>query len=147
MSESDAHRLLVLRTADAIRRHCTSVTTVLTDVLVKAGDPVPPLVEGYRPDLYAISHGSNVVVLGEIETLASMRSRHTVRQLGSFLRHLDGRRARGCFVLAAEGSGADRAKVLLRFLVTVHCTRPTNILVYDGLDFWRLGGALRWHLL
>lgn len=147
MSESDAHRLLVLRTADAIRQHCTNVATVLTDVLGKPGDPVPPLVEGHRPDVYGTSRGSKVVILGEIETLASMRSRHTVRQLCTFLRHLGKRRSHGCFVLAAEGSGADRAKVLLRFLVNEHKADATCILVYDGLDFWRLDGALRWRLL
>lgn len=147
MSESDVHRSLVLRTANAIKQKCTQVATLITDVLVKPGDPVPPLVEGYRPDLYGTGRDNKMVVLGEIETLASMRSRHTVRQIEAFLCYLEERSLHGCLVLAAEGSGADRAKALLRFLVAEHTIGVTSILVYDGLDFWHLGGAARWRLL
>lgn len=147
MSESDVHRSLVLRTASAIRQQCTKIATVVADVLAKPGDPVPPMVEGYRPDLYGTSRGSKFIVLGEIETLASMRSRHTIRQLGTFLCYLERRRVHGCLVLAAEGSGADRAKVLLSFLVAEHAVEATSILVYDGWDFWCLGGLQQWRLL
>lgn len=147
MSESDVHRSLVLRTAVAVRQKCTQVATLLTDVLTKPGDAVPPLVEGHRPDLYGTGRDNKLVVLGEIETLASMRSRHTVRQLGAFLCYLERQSLRGCLVLAAEGSGADRAKVLLGFLVAEHAIKTTSILVYDGLDFWHLAGAVQWRLL
>lgn len=146
MSESDVHRSLVLRTAQAVRQKCTRIATLLTDVPTKPGDPVPPLVEGYRPDLYGIGRDNRMIILGEIETLTSMRSSHTIRQIRTFLSYLDRRPLSGLLVLAAEGSGADRAKVLLTFLVAEYGIETTKILVYDGLDFWYLG-TVRWHLL
>lgn len=146
MSESDVHRSLVLRTAHAVRQKCTQIATLLTDAPTKPGDPVPPLVEGYRPDLYGTGRDNRMIVLGEIETLASMRSPHTIRQIGAFLRYLEGHSLRGLLVLAAEGRGADRAKVLLGFLVAEYAVETTSILVYDGLDFWHLG-TVRWRLL
>lgn len=115
MSESDVHKVAGAPTAGAIRQQCTKIATVVTDVLA---NPVPPLVEGHRPNLYDAGRGNGLIMLGEVEKLTSMRSRHTIRQLGTFLCYPQKRRVR----------------------------EATNILVYDGWTFWCFDGSRQWRL-
>lgn len=98
-------------------------------------DAVPPLVDGYRPDLYGEDDTSGLLVVGEAETAAGLERRHTYRQLRAFAGRLE-RRGGGILVLAVPGGRGDRAKTLLRFVAFELGIECAELWVFDGLDFW-----------
>ena len=95
----------------------------------------PPLVNGYRPDVYGEDTTGEVRVVGEAETAAGLKRRHTYRQLRAFAGHLERRRG-GVVVLAVPGGSGDRAKTLLRFFAFELRIVQAELRVFDGLDFW-----------
>ena len=48
----------------------------------------PPLLAGYRPDVYAVAHDSLRVLVGEAKTPGDIDNRHTRSQLGVYFEHL-----------------------------------------------------------
>ncbi|UZO94774.1 Hypothetical protein RMP42_05860 (plasmid) [Roseomonas mucosa] len=48
----------------------------------------PPLLRGYRPDLYAVEHGTRRVLLGEAKTPGDIDNRHTRSQLAVYFEYL-----------------------------------------------------------
>ena len=69
----------------AIRR-CTSQQ----DLLDAPGDPVPPLIGGYRPDIIARCTAACLkLIIAEAKTDGDIDNQHTRSQIGAFLDHLD----------------------------------------------------------
>ena len=133
MSQSDEHKRLVRTMARAIGIRFPGVAPVV-DLATELGGAVPPL-DGYRPDVYGEDDTSGLVVVGEAETAAGLKRRHTYRQLRAFANHLE-RRGGGILVLAVPGDGGDRAKTLLRFVASELGIERAELWVFDGLDFW-----------
>ena len=149
MSQSDAHRHLVVSAAQAIqKRHPT--TRVTTDVSAAPGDPVPPLIRGYRPDIFARSlPPCRELVIAEAKTDGDVDNQHTRSQIAAFVDHLYAMPyGTGTFVLAVHGQVADNARGLLRFACRERVSSRLHIKLFDGLDFWALGpnGAPPWRL-
>lgn len=152
MSQSDDHRLLVLDTAAALRNRWPSAV-LLCDVQNEPGDPVPPMIGGYRPDIYATTATHPSVIVGEAKTRRDLTTRRTVDQVRAFLDYLALRKG-GHFMLAARGPASDRAKSLLRFLIQLPSGatprhQPTSLSVFDGHDLWcfDLPGGAAWRLV
>lgn len=146
MSQSDEHRLLVLNAADALIQRYPEVTLV-TDIQASPGDPVPPLIDRYRPDIYAWLPQTDSLIIGEAKTHRDIWNSHTRNQVRSFVAHIE-KTAGGRFILCAWGHNADRAKTLLRFLMwELHPSR-VSAQVFDGHDFWTLDAdnGVLWHL-
>ena len=134
MSQSDEHKRLVREMAHAIAIRYPEVHSVV-DLPRRPHGTAPPLVGGYRPDVYGRDAAGELVVVGEAETAAGLERRHTRRQLRAFADHLE-HRGGGIVVLAVPGGSADRAKTLLRFLAFELRIERAELRVFDGLDFW-----------
>ena len=108
---------------------------------------MPPLIDGYRPDVYGEDATGELIVVGEAETVAGLARRHTYRQLRAFVSHLE-RCSAGILVLAVPGAGGDRAKTVLRFLAHELGLERVQLAVFDGLDFWvwTPAGSETWRL-
>ena len=149
MSESDEHRELVRTTACALQEIDPNLN-IITDLSVVPGNPVPPQIGGYRPDIIARNQALPVrLVICEAKTDADVDNRHTRDQIDAFLTHLLSMpNGDGTFVLAVSGRIADTARAVLRFNCQEHVSSRLRVALFDGLDFWILGppGAQSWHL-
>ena len=149
MSQSDAHRALVLTTARAIAQRHRAIR-VLSDIQKNPGDPVPPLICGYRPDIFARSELTDRhLFIAEAKTAHDIDNQHTLDQIAAFLCHLDTQPLGvGTFILAVDGRVADLARTVLRFTCRPRVSPRLRVNLFDGLDFWNLGpqGAQPWRL-
>ena len=149
MSESNAHRMLVMATTHAMRKRYPNML-VRADIQESPGDPVPPLIGGYRPDLIGRCVRTRAhVLIAEAKTDRNIDKQHTRDQIGAFLDHLYTLpRGVGTFVLAVDGRVADRARTFLRFACGQYLSSRLCVNLFDGLDFWILGprGAPPWRL-
>ena len=149
MSQSNAHRELVLATTRAIQQRHRNIR-VLADLQEIPGDPVPPLIGGYRPDIVARSPLTDPdLLIAEAKTDHDIDNQHTLDQIEAFLGHLDALPLGvGTFILAVNGRIADRARTVLRFACRQRVSSRLRVNLFDGLDFWNLGplGAEQWRL-
>ena len=149
MSQSDAHRDLVVSAAQAIQQRHPTIR-VTTDLAAVPGDPVPPLISGYRPDIIGRTRPRHLeLVIGEAKTDGDVDNRHTRNQIAAFVKHLHRMPSgTGTFVLAVNGCVADNARALLRFACRQSVSPRLHVKLFDGLDFWTLGpiGAPQWRL-
>lgn len=147
MSQSEAHRRLVASAAQAIQTvHPTMRVTA--DLLDAPGEPVPPLIGGYRPDIVASGNATRVsLIIAEAKTDGDIDNRHTHNQIRAFIDHLETMNS-GTFVLAVNGNVADTARTVLRFACRERVSDRLHIKLFDGLDFWSLGplGETLWRL-
>ena len=149
MSQSDAHRELVIATARAIRkRHPNAL--IQTDLQESPGDPVPPLIDGYRPDIIGrYSPACPDLFIAEAKTDSDIERQHTLDQIDAFVGHLCTlRRGIGTFILTVDGCTADRARTVLRFACRHLVTSRLCVHLFDSLDFWVLNplGVPQWRL-
>ena len=146
MSQSDAHRKLVVQVAKVLKSHYPRLA-IITDLQHNPGDEVPPKIDGYRPDVYARETSADSIVIAEAKTDGDLGNIHTHNQIGSFFSYLE-RKGNGSFVLSVTGCRADRAKTLLRFMRRHMQVKSIDIAVFDGCDLWRLDpiGGIKWRL-
>ena len=149
MSQSEVHRNLVLSTADALEQYFPKILLCI-DLQEFPGDPVPPLISGFRPDIIGYyAPISSDVVIAEAKTNCDIDNQHTFNQIDAYLNHLDTlSNGIGTFVLAVDGCLADHARMVLELIYRRKISPRLSIFVYDGLDFWSLNpsGAPQWHL-
>ena len=149
MSQSNAHRELVLATALAIQQRHPDVS-VCADLQEFPGDPVPPLIGGFRPDIFARSVcACPNVLIAEAKTDRDIDNQHTLDQIGAFLDHLDTLPLGvGTLVLAVDGCAADLARTVLGFACRQRVSPRLRVKLFDGFDFWLLGavGVRQWRL-
>lgn len=122
--------------------------SITADLQQEPGDEVPPVIDGFRPDVYAGRPEKGFIVIAEAKTDNDIDNRHTRGQVTSFVNHLD-RKKKGLFVLAVNGHKADLAKTVLRFVRMETGVARTEIEIFDGCDFWRLcpDGGTSWDLI
>lgn len=146
MSQSEQHRHLVIQVVKALEARLPLMSFIV-DVQQKPGGAVPPLIEGFRPDVYASEDSSHSIVIAEAKTDGDLNNTHTNKQIACFLNYLE-RKKNGFFVLSVNGCRADSARTLLRFVRQVTHVTNTAIAVFDGFDFWLLDSSngAKWHL-
>ena len=143
MSESEEHRTLV-RTAEQILRAAYPRASIVVDIRTAPGAPVPPTINGFRPDAFVRSDAKRAIA--EAKTRGDLDRTHTQEQMRSFILYLD-KTPDGLFMLSVTGTSADRAKTILRF--AHHEIRPsrTRVAVFDQCDIWMLQrDALTWRI-
>ena len=147
MSQSEAHRNLVLQVAKAIEARYFPIS-VITDLQQNPGDAVPPMIRGYRPDVYAHEEVRNIQIIAEAKTDSDLKNLHTQRQLMSFIGYLSDKE-RSLFILSVTGTKSDQGKTLLRFTHRLSSARTVALEVFDGHDFWsfNLQDKTTWDLL
>lgn len=148
MSQSDAHKNLVLQVVTELESRYLQIS-IVADIQQNPGDPVPPLIDGFRPDVYATMSKDSVlmVVVAEAKTDGDLDNEHTDAQLSAFINYLE-QQGNGSFILAVTGHSADHAKTLLRFMHQTNRVKNTVLAVFDSYDFWELdtNSGLLWHL-
>ena len=114
------------------------------------GDPVPSLINGYRPDIIGLCTGACYrLVIAEAKTDGDINKPHTRSQVDAFLQHLDAMKSGiGTFILAVNGQAADTARGFLWFNCHDRVSTRLQVKVFDGLDFWTLDPPRGepWHL-
>lgn len=137
---------MVIEVVKALEARCP-LMSIIVDVQHKPGEEVPPLIYGFRPDVYARKDTDNSLVIAEAKTDNDLKNKHTDNQIESFINYLE-RRKDGVFVLSVTGCGANRAKTLLRFVRQGMHITSTTIALFDGCDFWLLDSSdgVTWHL-
>ena len=146
MSQSDAHKQLVIRVVGALQSRYPRIS-IVTDIQQNPGDAVPPIIDGYRPDVYANITSANHTLIAEAKTDCDLNNTHTYNQILTFISYLE-RRRNGIFVLSVTGCRADRAKTILRFMHQEERVMSTDIAIFDGCDFWCFDqtGSITWRL-
>lgn len=148
MSQSDEHRDLVISVAQCLTLHYSQIS-ITTDVQQQPGDVVPPIIDGFRPDVYATAQNNfPITVIAEAKTAGDLNNQHTDAQSSAFVDYLE-RKNNGVFILAVTGNCADHAKTLMRFRHQIHRVQNTTVMVFDSHDLWRLDkkSGLLWHLI
>jgi hypothetical protein len=77
-------RMLSVHVAEAVSGALTSF--IDGDRFDRAG--IPPLLDGHRPDVYAIEQTTRRIIVGEAKTADDIDNEHTRRQLAVYLRHV-----------------------------------------------------------
>lgn len=149
MSQSSEHEQLVIAAGNAItHRHPNLIVEV--DRQVSPGDPIPPLMGGFRPDIIARSRPPDPsVFIAEAKTDGDIDNAHTLDQIAAYLDHLEARSSgTGTFILAVHGKVAHVARNVLRFACRDRVSPRLHVHLFDELDFWNLGsqGEPLWHL-
>ena len=146
MSQSDEHRSLVME-AERILTDLSPNLPLLVDLQQTPGDSLPPMISGYRPDVYGIKASENFALIGEAKTRSDLRKPRTFRQILSFATYLK-RRNKSLLLLAVPPETADQVKTLLWFTRRQVQPRSTHFIIFDGLDLWHLRPTegLRWRL-
>lgn len=148
MSESNEHRQLVANTAGVIGKYYPE-TRIRTDVQDSPGDPIPPIINGFRPDVFGVNQCEAAKfshTIAEVKTVDDIARRHSEDQIAGFIEYLE-KHNRGLFVLAVPGSGAGMAKSVLRFTYMSGIVANTKLVVFDSLDIWYFDSEIgKWHL-
>ena len=146
MSESEEHRSLVYEMVESLHRRYQDIQ-VESDIQKYVGDSVPPIIDGYRPDIFA--HRGEVTLICEAKTMNDIeyidKRNRSIAQVTTFIQYLDKRQ--GHFILGSYGH--DRAKTVLRFISEQWEVKKCKLEVFDGLDYWALRPEERysWHLI
>lgn len=83
------HRRLVRLLSERIASDAPmSWASFIDGVAVGDRDGIPPYLEAYRPDIYAVERGSRRTIIGEAKTALDIDNDHTRCQLGAYFRHL-----------------------------------------------------------
>jgi hypothetical protein len=89
---------------------------ILHDLPSAIGCEKPPMIEGFRPDLYASSGVLQTVIIGEAKTAKDVETAHSREQYRAYARHL-AVCARPTFILAVPWHLRVRAKTLMRLAI------------------------------
>lgn len=147
MSESNEHRFLVEEIANGASLRYPKLR-IIRDIINRPGDERPPTINGSVPDVYATDKKHHFYLIGEAKTDSDLDLPHTYEQIEAFATFLENKE-RSIIILGAIGKTSDRAKTILYFLKQEMSLQTTILQVYDGLDFWELGGSrgTKWHLI
>lgn len=88
VAESDLHRQLVERLYAYMNEVSASRLACSVDSSTHWPVETPPLLEGHRPDVYAVEHDTRRVLVGEAKTAGDIDNRHTRSQLAVYFSHV-----------------------------------------------------------
>ena len=144
MSESREHIILVSYIVSFINKHFNNFR-ILVDSQEYPGDSIPHIIDGYKPDVYAVSRKQDHYIIGEAKTAFDLSTKHSEEQISAFLNYLRSKKI-ASFILSVPYRSSDRAKVIMYFLLMESYSPNTGIFLFDECDWWRLQ-KLSWHLL
>lgn len=130
MAESSHHRGLVLRTVRAVRAALRAHGGFKCRVDGSEGsDGMPPLIDGYRPDVFAVT--KRIIVVGEAKPPWDVESIRSEHQLAAFLNYVE-RDPRRHMILAVHWTSAATARSVLRSIACDWTTVKTRVYILDG---------------
>ena len=111
------------------------VDAAVTDTLVTLSSAIPPLIGGFRPDLFSASIEQGKAVIGEAKTSSDLHNSHTVSQLTSFIDYLR-YKPDGILLLSVELIDYQSGKAMTRRLLRQSgCLNSIRLVVITPLDF------------
>jgi hypothetical protein len=118
LAESLNHTALLDRLTMYVRHSIDAKPNflILHDLPGAIGCEKPPMIEGFRPDLYASNGALQTVILGEAKTANDVDTSHSREQYRAYARHL-AVCAHSTFILAVPWQLRVRAKNLMRLAV------------------------------
>lgn len=148
MSASDNHRRLILGGIEYIMSKYPKMK-ITSDIQDSPGDPVPFLIAGHRPDIYATDLSQDAkfnFIIAEAKTDHDIDKPHTDSQVKSFIDYLE-KRENSQFIMLTTGVGARRAKSILRFVHDDGSAQRTQLSIFDTLELWHYNSdTKKWHL-
>ena len=111
------------------------IDAVVMDTLGTLSSAVPPLIGGFRPDLFSASIEQGKTVIGEAKTSSDLHDPHTVSQLTSFIDYLR-HKPDGILLLSVEFIDSRSGKAMTRRLLRQSwCLNSVRLVVITPLDF------------
>lgn len=101
MPESSQHQQLIERTITYIRERFSDEysLTIFHDLPKELGEPRPPRIGQFTPDVYAVTVPPTITIIGEAKTPDDLEAEHSRMQYLEYLQYLD-TRPNGLLVLA-----------------------------------------------
>ena len=90
--------------------------TILHELPGSIGCEKPPMIEGFRPDLYASKGVLETVIIGEAKTMKDLETAHSREQYRAYARHLAACE-NATLILAVPWQLRVRAKTLMRLAI------------------------------
>ncbi len=115
MPESLNHTQLLARLLRYVQHtfEADDNAVILHDLPSAIGCEKPPMIDGFRPDLYASNGSLQTVIIGEAKTSKDLETAHSWEQYRAYARHL-ATCAHPTFILAVPWALRVRAKTLMR---------------------------------
>jgi hypothetical protein len=135
MPESLNHTALLDRLIAYVRHSMDAEKhfLILHDLPSLIGCEKPPMIEGFRPDLYATAGSLEAVIIGEAKTANDLETSHSREQYRAYARHL-AESVRPTFILAVPWQFRVRAKTLMRLAVEEAGALATVTIVIDDVQ-------------
>lgn len=93
---------------------------------------IPPAINGYIPDIYAVSAKNNMFIVGEAKTYSDVETRHSCEQYKAFLNYC-ANQSNSFFVLAVPWTMLNAAKGLIKYLKILTGTQKAKVIFLDDL--------------
>lgn len=130
MAESELHKGLVARAAKAVRfALCGHDRFEIFVDGPSSTNGVPPLIDGYRPDVYAVTE--RTVIVGEAKPPWDVETRRSEQQIGAFLHYVEQDPCRH-MVLAVHWTSSATAKSVLRNIAYDWLAVRGRVHILDG---------------
>jgi hypothetical protein len=130
--ESSQHQKLLARLVTFVASEFTLLySLVITDDLPKPiGSQKPPLISGYRPDLYGADAPVTTVIIGEAKTSGDLETGHSMRQYRAFFAYL-GDSPSGVLVISVEWNSMAAARRVFKKLKKELPGNRVKVIVVD----------------
>ena len=134
MGESISHISLVNDIEAYVLEHFVSKDSscIFIDSPENAKNCVPPIINGYRPDLYVPSFGDKGLIIGEAKTWYDLEKSHTMNQLDAFLRACSDTK-NSIFIFAVPWDRIKLAKMLINKLKVKNSYKAINVIIMEKL--------------
>lgn len=134
MPETHQHKRLVEIMVEFVRNTYLNgdTTRLLVDSAVSRDSGRPPIIGGFRPDLFAHQPGSSAVILGEAKSIQDFENLHTLAQLTSFMCYCN-KSPESIFVLAVPWIFQRNAESLVQMLKIRHGMKSVKTIVLEQL--------------
>ena len=115
MGASRVHEVLVMRLVEEIRGNygVDMDLALYSECSLMDQFPVPPIIDKYRPDVYAKEVGGERLIIGEAKTPKDLETERSLEQITSFVKHL-ANAGNGILILAVPWYMTPAANNILR---------------------------------
>lgn len=134
MAESQKHRDLVLAIVEWIKKRNDGGREfiIFCDVAEGICAHRPHSIEGFIPDVYAVSRSGGRILIGEAKTITDVESRNSREQYKAYLRFCAGNDSAG-LLLAVPWTMVNCAKGLIRSIQRQTNTGHVEVIFVEGL--------------
>lgn len=133
MSESSNHSHLVNSIISWINStQGDEIYIIFSDTYTQNTRNIPPAINGYIPDIYAVSAKNNRFIVGEAKTYSDIETRHSCEQYKAFLNYC-ANQPNSFFVLAVPWTMINAAKGLIKYLKRSTGTQKAKVIFLEDL--------------